>query len=197
VKGSNLAAPSVGLNYQPTRQLLVSGSLTPGIIDGQYWKFGGETSLKYKFLKADNFSLSYSNAVAQDDTAQLTGRGVASGIGQAGNVSLMRDETITIGYNHWFAGRETPSTMLSLSASYKREMPLTGFSSDSGSLQDGLRFEATLRRRLRGGTLWLEITYRFENYRSRAMAWDDTLDASLKEHSVFFSITNYFGTKGG
>ncbi len=82
---------------------------------------------------------------------------------------------------------------LRLSLTYKRAMSLIGLSSSSGTLQDGLRFEAALRRKLRGGTLWLELAYRFENYRARGMDEDDTLDSSVKEHSVFFSVTNYFG----
>lgn len=197
VKGQNLQAPSIGLNYQPFKRLTLSGSITPAIIDGQYCKFGGITSLKYKLLKADDFSFSYSNAVAQDDTAQLTGRSLAGGIGAAGNVSLSRDEMTTLEYSHRFTTRTMRNTLLSLSFSYHRSLPLQGFSSDTGSLQDGLTFEASLRRSLRSGRFWVEITYRFENYRARALDEDDTLNSSVKEHSVFLSITNYFGQKGG
>lgn len=193
-KGKNLEAPSVGLKYKPFKKLSLAGSITPAIIDGQYYKFGGEASLNYKCFKMDDFSFSYSNAVAQDDTAQLTGRSVSGGIGAAGNVALTRDETVMFGYNHWI----TPQKMkLSLSASYKRSLPLHGLSSDTGSLQDGLSFEVSLRRRLREGSLWMEVTYRFENYRQRALYWEESLDSSVKEHAVYFSITNYFGQKGG
>jgi len=193
-KGKDLQAPSAGLKYKPFKKLSLSGSITPAIIDGQYYKFGGETSLSYQCFKMDDFSFSFSNAVAQDDTAQLTGRNVSGGIGAAGNVALTRDETVMFSYNHWL----TPQKMrLNLSASYKRSLPLHGLSSDTGSLQDGLSFEASIRRRLRGGDLWMEITYRFENYRQRSLDWEESLDSSVKEHAVYFSITNYFGQKGG
>jgi len=196
-KGKNLQAPSVGLKYQPFKRLTLSGSITPAIIDGQYYKFGGEASIKYKLLKADDILLSYSNAAAQDDTAQLTGRSLSGGIGSAGSVSLSRDEISTIAYDHWFTARTTPNTRLSLSLSYHRGMPLHSLSSDIGNLQDGLSFKASLRHRLRGGRFWLEITYQFSNYRSRALSEEGTQDSSVKEHSVFFSITNYFGQNGG
>ncbi|MDD3295306.1 MAG: hypothetical protein PHG20_11540, partial [Geobacteraceae bacterium] len=95
-----------------------------------------------------------------------------------------------------FGDARNPKTKAGLSFEYRRNLAMSGVYGQQDSNDDGFNMQASWARKLRGGLTWLELTYRFSTYRTRATDSDHSDDISIKEHAVFFVIRNYFGEWG-
>jgi len=137
----------------------------------------------------------YDNSLIQDGSGKIIG-GLMGRNASASSISLSRFEVTSISYTHAFGNRANPKTKMAFSFEYRRSLPMSGISGQQETNNDGFNLQASWVRKLRRGLTWLELTYRFSTYRTRATDSDHSDDISIKEHAVFFVIRNYFGEWG-
>jgi hypothetical protein len=100
-----------------------------------------------------------------------------------------------VGVSYWHAIELSTNAKNRLGASfdYLRKSPMSGVYGQQATIEDWMIFELTWLRKLRYGLMWLELTYRYSQYRSKAVQYSGTANDSLHEHMVYLALTNYFG----
>ena len=175
------------IRYKMSNKLFLSGGPEFDVIDGELFKFGGRVKLRYQWRPKDQFQVDCGSGLVEDGSGKLF-----SGLTQRGvndtKIRVFRGENLRFSYAH-----QLKSGDLSLSLGYLKTLPLSGFYGGQTTKDNGLNFQASWRRKLRGGLTWLELTYRLSTYRAKAADPRETTDVSVKEHAVFFIVRNYFG----
>jgi len=194
-KGKDIHSLSSDFRYKMSDKWFLSGGPNLDIIDGDIWKFGGHTRLRYQWRPQDQVQIGYDNMMIQNGSAKILG-GLTSNRSNSSSITLSRFEITRVSYWHSFGDGRNPKTKAGLSFEYRRNLAMSGVYGQQDSNDDGFNVQASWVRKLRRGLTWLELTYRFSTYRTRATDSDHSDDISIKEHAVFFVIRNYFGEWG-
>ena len=187
-KDKDFHSLSQDVRYKITSRLSLNGGPEFDAIDAKLFKFGGHVRLRYQWRPKDLFQIEYGNGLIEDGTGKLFSGLTASRNLNDTKITVFRGERYRINYTH-----KLETGDLSLSFGYLKTLPLSGYYGGQTTNDDGFSFQASWRRKLRGGLTWLELTYRLSTYRAKAADPQNTTDVSVKEHAVFFIVRNYFG----
>ncbi len=194
-KAKDIHSLSEDLRYKISNRCFLNGGPEFYIIDSDIFKFGGHARLRYQWRPQDQAQAEYDNGVVQDGSGKIAG-GLTTRGGNSSSIVVSRFERVRLSYWHAIGAGVNPRTKLAFSAEYRRNVPLSGVYGQQITNDDGFNLQASWIRKLRGGLTWLELTYRFSTYRSKAADSRGTTDLSIHEHAVFFVIRNYFGEWG-
>lgn len=195
-KGKDLQHISGVFRYKLSRDGLAEGGAMLDVIDGNIFKFGVRGKLRYKIGVKNLLQADYFNGAIQEDTNKLVG--VRGNRGRDTGITLSRYERVGVSWRHaidGFVKAARPSTLFALAFDYRRNLPMAGVYYNQSTNDSGFNFQASILRKLRGGLMWLELTYQYSTFKSRDPNMNrlNSTDASAKEHAVMLILTNYLG----
>lgn len=187
-KAKNLDTLTGHFRYRISSRFSIEGGPDVSIIDGEIPKIGGRGTVHCRIRPKDYIKSSYYNGLIQDNTRKILG-GVSSGTLN----TISRLERVGVSYWHAIELSTNAKNRLGASFDYLRKSPMSGVYGQQATIEDWMIFELTWLRKLRYGLMWLELTYRYSQYRSKAAQYSGTANDSLHEHMVYLALTNYFG----
>ena len=191
-KGKDIHSMTMDVGYRISKKLTFSGGPELDVIDGPHpygniFGFGGRSRLQYRWTPRDSFNAVYGNGMIEDGTGKIMSGLLGRNLRDT-KINLRRGTRTGISYT-----RELQSGSLSFSFDYRRILPLDGIFPRELQKIDMTAFQVSWHRRLRGGRSWLELIYRYTNWRSRGIDPRDENTDSANEHAVLLTFGSYFG----